>query len=237
MSYSIIIIIICFIILFYILFIYTKQNEQIFNDKLILLNEMINVSKKNIEEKLLSQDNKYKEYIDNKLNTQELLLEKEKDNNNNNLIKPLLLNNIIIDRDRSVISDPLYPPLGRTERPIFDSLIANYGNNLFNYPTRGSVDTFRLLGYLVNSKNKRDSWKLFGRQKYPGSSIGDFYVIPINDNINEMKITLKDTMMPNEKIRDIYALPQSLTIISPLFESSIYTVIELDKADLTSPYF
>ena len=52
-----------------------------------------------------------------------------------------------------------------------------------------------------------------------------------------MKITLKDTMMPNEKIRDIYALPQSLTIISPLFESSIYTVIELDKADLTSPYF
>ena len=222
MSYSIIIIIICFIILFYILFIYTKQNEQIFNDKLILLNEMINVSKKNIEEKLLSQD---------------LLLEKEKDNNNNNLIKPLLLNNIIMDRDRSVISDPLYPPLGRTERPIFDSLIANYGNNLFNYPTRGSVDTFRLLGYLVNSKNKRDSWKLFGRQKYPGSSIGDFYVIPINDNINEMKITLKDTMMPNEKIRDIYALPQSLTIISPLFESSIYTVIELDKADLTSPYF
>jgi len=227
------------------LFIYTKHNEEILNNKLKLLNEMINISKKNIEEKLLSQDTKYKEYIEKKLNTPDFVsvkppenVSEKKDINTENLIKPspFLLNKIVIDRDRAVLSDPLYPPLGRTERPIFDSLVANYGNNLFNYPTRGSVDTFRLLGYLVNSQNKKDSWKLFGRQKYPGSSIGDFYVIPINDDINEMKITLKDSMMPNEKIRDIYALPNNITLISPLFESSIYSIIELDKADLTSPY-
>jgi hypothetical protein len=143
----------------------------------------------------------------------------------------------VIERDRAVIQDQLYPPLGRTERPIFDQIVSRFGSGLLSYPTRGSPDTFRMIAYLVNNTDKRDTWKLFGRQKYPGSSQGEYYAIPVDDRKSDMKITIKDDMMPNEKIRDIYGLPNEVTIKSPLFSSESYKVIELDKADLTSPYF
>jgi hypothetical protein len=106
----------------------------------------------------------------------------------------------------------------------------------FNYPTRGSPDTFRMIAYLVNTSDKKDMWKLFGRQKYPGSSIGDYYAIQMDDRKSDLKITIKDEMMPKDKIRDIYGLPNEVTINSPLFNPNPYKIIELDKADLTSPY-
>jgi hypothetical protein len=109
-------------------------------------------------------------------------------------------------RDRAVVMDQLYPPLGRVERPIFDQLASRVASGLIGYPTRGSPDTYRMVGYMVNSENKNDSWKLFGRQKYPGSSMGEYYAIPIDDRKSDMKITIKDDMMPKDKIRDIYAL-------------------------------
>ena len=89
---------------------------------------------------------------------------------------------------------------------------------------------------MVNSDNRNDSWKLFGRQKYPGSSIGEYYAIPFDDKKTDMKITIKDDMMTRDKIRDIYALPNEVTFNSPLFSEKPYKLIELDKADLTSPY-
>ena len=146
------------------------------------------------------------------------------------------LSDPVINRDRAVISDQLYPPLGRVERPIFDQLAARVASGLVGYPTRGSPDTFRMVGYMVNSENKNDSWKLFGRQKYPGSSIGEYYAMPFDDRKADMKITIKDDMMPKDKIRDIYALPNEVTFKSPLFSEKPYTLVELDKADLTSPY-
>ncbi len=139
-------------------------------------------------------------------------------------------------RDRAVVMDQLYPPLGRVERPIFDQLAARVATGMIGYPTRGSPDTFRMVGYMVNSENKNDSWKLFGRQKYPGSSIGEYYAIPVDDRKSDMKITIKDDMMPKDKIRDIYALPNEVTLNSPLFSDKPYKLVELDKADLTSPY-
>ena len=152
------------------------------------------------------------------------------------LANPVMLRDQVSDRDRAVINDELYPPLGRTERPIFDQLINGMSTSVFSYPTRGSPDTFRLVAYLVNTSDKKDMWKLFGRQKFPGSSIGDYYAIQMDDRRSDLKITIKDDMMPRDKIRDIYALPNEVTINSPLFNPSPYKIIELDKADLTSPY-
>ena len=152
------------------------------------------------------------------------------------LVNPVMLRDPVADRDRAVVNDELYPPLGRTERPIFDQLINGMSNGYFSYPTRGSPDTFRLVAYLVNTSDKKDMWKLFGRQKYPGSSIGDYYAIQMDDRRSDLKITIKDEMMPQDKIRDIYALPNEVVINSPLFNPSPYKIIELDKADLTSPY-
>ncbi len=139
-------------------------------------------------------------------------------------------------RDRAVVMDQLYPPLGRVERPIFDQLASRVASGLVGYPTRGSPDTYRMVGYMVNSENKNDTWKLFGRQKFPGSSIGEYYAIPIDDRKSDMKVTIKDDMMPKDKIRDIYSLPNEVVLNSPLFSDKAYKVVELDKADLTSPY-
>jgi len=142
----------------------------------------------------------------------------------------------VMSRDRAVVSDQLYPPLGRVERPIFDQLASRLATGFIGYPTRGSPDTFRMVGYMVNSDNKNDSWKLFGRQKFPGSSIGEYYAVPFDERKADMKITIKDEIMPKEKIRDIYALPNEVSFNSPLFSEKPYKLVELDKADLTSPY-
>jgi hypothetical protein len=111
----------------------------------------------------------------------------------------------------------------------------------FQQSTRGSEDTFRLMGYLINS-NKNDTdkggdiWKLFGRQTYKGSSIGEFYVSPVNDHQSDMKIFLKNNMMPKEKIKDIYALPSEVYLDSPFFSKNAYTINELPKSDFNSNY-
>ena len=147
------------------------------------------------------------------------------------------INDEVQQRDLNVLLNPIYPPLARVERPIFDNLIRmNFGQS-----TRGSEDTFRLMGYLVNSnKNDMDMggniWKLFGRQTYRGSSVGEFYVSPVNDHTSDMKIFLKNDMMPKDKIRDMYALPVEVYFNSPFFSKNAYTINELPKSDFNSNY-
>lgn len=143
-------------------------------------------------------------------------------------------NDQVVLRDRAVIADPLYPALGRTERPIFDN-IPKY----INRTTRDTSDTYRLIGYLVNKTTEdlgNNVWQLFGRQKYRGSTQGEFYVIPTHGDRKDMKIQLEDSMFVGEKIRDIYALPNKITLNSPFFSSDEYDVIQLPKTDFTSPY-
>jgi hypothetical protein len=147
------------------------------------------------------------------------------------------INDEVQQRDLNVLLNPIYPPLARVERPIFDNLIRmNFGQT-----TRGSEDTFRLMAYLVNTnKNDMDMggnlWKLFGRQTYRGSSIGEFYVSPVNDHTSDMKIFLKNEMMPKNKIRDIYSLPSEVYLDSPFFSKNVYTINELPKSDFNSNY-
>jgi len=137
-------------------------------------------------------------------------------------------------RDQAVLNDPLYPALGRTERPIFDNIPSR-----FNMPTRETSDTYRLIGYLVNKTSEdlgQNVWKLFGRQKYRGGSQGEFYVIPSHNDRKDIKIQLDDNMFIGEKIRDIYALPDKVRINNPMFSQDEYDVIQLPKSDFTSQY-
>jgi hypothetical protein len=248
----------------------SNTSDVVLQKKIVLLNQMIKESKKNVQKKInikenLNQeyasteiidinkdekkrlDSKHEQNVDTKQSQQINPLMQQMQESNQLLLmqqqinplmlaNPLMLRDPVSDRDRAVINDELYPPLGRTERPIFDQLINRMSTGYFNYPTRGSPDTFRMVAYLVNTSEKKDIWKLFGRQKYPGSSIGDYYAIQMDDRKSDMKITIKDDMMPRDKIRDIYALPNEVTINSPLFNPNPYKIIELDKADLTSPY-
>ena len=262
----------------------SNTSDVILQKKIILLDEMIKESKKNVQKKINIRENLNQEYasteiIDIHKDEKQQKLDSKKDQDQEQqsqqmqqsqqillmqqmqqqqqinplmqqqinplmqqqinplmLANPVMLRDQVSDRDRAVINDELYPPLGRTERPIFDQLINGMSTSVFSYPTRGSPDTFRLVAYLVNTSDKKDMWKLFGRQKFPGSSIGDYYAIQMDDRRSDLKITIKDDMMPRDKIRDIYALPNEVTINSPLFNPSPYKIIELDKADLTSPY-
>ena len=177
---------------------------------------------------------------------QELKHELEKINFKNNINDRLndrdelikyKINDEVQQRDLNVLLNPIYPPLARVERPIFDNLIKMN----FQQSTRGSEDTYRLMGYLINSnKNDTDTggdvWKLFGRQTYRGSSQGEFYVSPVNDHQSDMKIFLKNNMMPKEKIKDIYALPSEVYLDSPFFSKNAYTINELPKSDFNSNY-
>jgi hypothetical protein len=251
------------IIITTIFFTNTSKTNNEYDNKINLLNKLIKTSQDQIDEKLKKIYNTpVPERIPEKISEQlpERIPEIKNVQHQNiqqynikqHRTQPVLdytypvnvQQNIDIDyvneRDRMVISDPLYPPLGRTERPIFDSLIKSQLSGLFNYPTRGSFDTFRLIAYLVSKSEKKDmgknTWKLFGRQKFPGSSIGEYYAIPIDDRMSDLKITIKDEITIGEKIRDIYALPKYVRFKSPMFNDDEYEIIELDKADLTSMY-
>ena len=210
-----------------------NNTKSEYEKKIHLLGQMISESKKNITNKIEVQQQKLKNSNEN---IPSHIQHTQHIQHIQHIPQIIPMRDHVIDRDRSVVDDQLYPPLGRVERPIFDQLVNRVASGFTAYPTRGSPDTFRMVGYMVNSENKNDSWKLFGRQKYPGSSIGEYYAIPFDDKKADMKITIKDDMMPKDKIRDIYALPNEVTIKSPLFSDKPYTLVELDKADLTSPY-
>ena len=174
--------------------------------------------------------------INTKVNFKNNINDRMNDRESHEIIK-YKINDEVQQRDLNVLLNPIYPPLARVERPIFDNLIRmNFGQ-----ATRGSEDTFRLMAYLINT-NKNDVdmgnniWKLFGRQTYKGSNIGEFYVSPVNDHTSDMKIYLKNEMMPKDKIRDIYALPTEVYLESPFFSKNAYTINELPKSDFNSNY-
>lgn len=212
-----------------------SRSESEYNSKIKMLDQIIYESKKDIknkikeQEKLIKQTNKHIPQYDHPHPIGPQIISNPLARSYNP-IDPVNL------RDRAVMEDPLYPPLARMERPLFDQLAANLSSGVIGVPTRGSPDTYRMVGYLVNGKDKGDNWKLFGRQKYPGSSQGEYYAVSMDDKKFDMKITIKDDMMPKDKIRDIYALPNEVQINSPLFSSEPYKLIELEKADLASPY-
>ena len=203
--------------------------------------------KSNIEENIEQDIHKIEQDIEQDMKTnieQDINKINFKNNINNRInyreaheIIKYKINDEVQQRDLNVLLNPIYPPLARVERPIFDNLIRmNFGQT-----TRGSEDTFRLMAYLVNTnKNDMDMggnlWKLFGRQTYRGSSIGEFYVSPVNDHTSDMKIFLKNEMMPQNKIRDIYSLPSEVYLDSPFFSKNVYTINELPKSDFNSNY-
>jgi hypothetical protein len=139
-------------------------------------------------------------------------------------------------RDKKVLDDPLYPPLGRTDRPTFDLLMrhVNTQPDIFNNYTRGPPDTFRQLGYLTpkdKSANIDNILILFGRAKYPNSDIGEFYLTSSN-KLSDIKIPVDQYTSNIKKITDV---PCVVNIFGNLFKGT-YDYMELPKADFMYPY-
>lgn len=147
--------------------------------------------------------------------------------------KPVI--DTVYTRDKQVENETLYPPIARTERPQYDMLI-NYllKRPDFYVPTRGLPDTFRPLGYLTSSsstsKNPDDIFVLYGREKYPKSDLGEFYITSTN-KLSGLKVMLNNT---NSNIKKIYDIPQQINITGNLLTGT-YNYTELPKPDLTAP--
>jgi hypothetical protein len=133
-------------------------------------------------------------------------------------------------RDRRVLSDPLYPPLGRSNNGDF--VIQRQIQD-----PRGDNDSFRLVGYLSSSEAERDAglnqWKLFGRMK--DRNQGEYYIIPANNNV-DLKIPLAPEIVRGERLRDLYTLPTEMRFDSPMLNRGPYTLTEISKGDLGSRY-
>lgn len=140
-------------------------------------------------------------------------------------------------RDRKVLEDPLYPPLNRPNHPTAEANLQMLGDRAIGVSTRGDADTFRLLGYYVNTHDKTDVWKLFGRQLHARGSQGQFYVMP-SDRNQDVKIPIdstSDTVSP--RLRDFYALPTEVRFNHPMFSAeSVYQFVELGQ-DSSLLYF
>lgn len=137
-------------------------------------------------------------------------------------------------RDRRVLNDPLYPPLNRSDNRTHAELANNIANRNMYIRTNDLADTYRLVGYVTNNSDDRDtgnnSWKLFARQK--DRHISEFYMKP-TDNNNDMKVPITDDIIVGDRLRDIYNIPKQITFKSPLFNKDPYNVVEVPKADLS----
>lgn len=146
---------------------------------------------------------------------------------------PQQLNGIdyVDNRDRNVVNDELYPPISRTERPIFDNLVTSLSSGSFAYPTRGFPDTYRPMG-LAKSEKSQQMFLLMGRQKYPGSSIGEFYLMS-TDKTNQIKIPLN-----RQHIKDYYNIPDQIKFCDKdtIMGNDVLKIQEYKKSDLDSPY-
>lgn len=237
----IITLIIFFIILSYLIYnnyklkkenqIFKKSNNTI-NSNLIMekenstnyYNQIFDYKKENDE--ILSRYNSLQSEYDNKVCISVSEFNKLKSNRNDT-----------INRDYRVLYDELYPPLNRSDTNNHTNLANNIMTRNMYIKTNDVDDTYRLVAYVTSNSNNKDignnSWKLFGRQKDRHRS--EFYMTPTNNN-NDVKVQLTDNIIVGEKVRDIYAIPNTLQFNSPMLNSDIYEVTQVPKADLTSNY-
>jgi hypothetical protein len=88
--------------------------------------------------------------------------------------------------DYNKLVDPLEEPTKRVDRYLLGPL--EY-RRMYNHPVRGYPDNPRWLGLLISEEddNSNKILKLFGRQKYPGSSHYEYYTM-INMGFDQIKV-------------------------------------------------
>lgn len=141
-------------------------------------------------------------------------------------------------RDRKVIDDPLYPPLNRTDRYTFESIVAQTDARNINIPTTDIGDSYRLVGYIVSKDQNKDAggnnWKLMAREVNRNEC--DFYIIPTNKDY-DVKVPLTPDVVTGIRLRDIYTIPNQLAFNSPMLNQTPYDFIELPKTKFDPRYY
>ena len=111
--------------------------------------------------------NKYKKHI-KKINEKYTNYRKNNNlgNKNNDNVKK------IIERDNQVVNNSLYPPERRQPMHISNQILNSFERTRGNYTTR--IDNYHLVGNCIRKSDEKIV-NLYGRQKYPGSSIWEYY--------------------------------------------------------------
>lgn len=195
------------------------------NDKLNYFNELIQKQHQEIIDKYESN---------NQDNDKICMTQKQFDNITKPKSPPPVNRKDTIMRDYRVVKDDLFPPFNRSDNNTHTDLANNIINRSMYINTNNVNDTFRLVGYVTSTDSKKDagnnSWKLFGRQK--DRHFSEFYMSPTNNN-NDVKIFLTDNIIVGDRVRDIYAIPNTITFRSPMLNESPYQVVEIPKQDIS----
>ena len=209
---------------------YDKKYEDLLNEinqKTGILRSILE-KQKNLENKIDTIDN------NNNINN----INNNNNNNNNNINNNNSQIDPVLDRDRRVISDPLYPIINRTDRPTFDYLIRNPSIRGIMTRYDDNLDTHRPIAIAkLNTGgviSKSDLYYLFGKRKSKNSSKGDYYLWAPNIN-NQIKIPLVDDRN-NPLIKDFDNIPSLLKIKDGIFAGATVEIQELNNADLISQY-
>jgi hypothetical protein len=185
------------------------------------------------DELIQKQHNEIINKYDNQTSDKICMTQKQLDNLTKQKANYVNRNDTIM-RDYRVVKDDLFPPFNRSDNNTHTDLANNIINRSMYVNTNNVNDTFRLVGYVTSTDSNRDagnnSWKLFARQK--DRHFSEFYMSPTNNN-NDVKIFLTDDIIVGDRVRDIYAIPSSITFKSPMLNDTPYQVVEIPKQDVS----
>jgi len=91
--------------------------------------------------------------------------------NNDNIIYRLPIRQLLENRDRSVLSDPLVAPERRIDVDQYPIRIQDE----INIPSRGYPDNYQLMG-IASRESDENIVQLFGRATFPGSNQYEYYI-------------------------------------------------------------
>ena len=111
--------------------------------------------------------------------------------NQENIIKQPVYTNIIEPPER------VYTPKNIIFPQIIDVPKTNF---TINYPTRGYPEQYQLIGYLINETGD-NAYNIYGRQKYPGSELYEYFIHAIINNNNiKIPLNINKEIYDNQKI-------------------------------------
>jgi hypothetical protein len=94
---------------------------------------------------------------------------------------------IIHMRDKATLYNSLKPPERRVPSYQYPT---EFIKSQINIPSRGYPDKYQLMGNAFR-ENTETAYKLFGRQKYPGSMEYEYYVMGNDTNAHQIKIPIR----------------------------------------------
>jgi hypothetical protein len=120
----------------------------------------------------------------------------------NNIVKILPVRQLLENRDRSLLYDPLSAPERRVDINQYPVKI----QDLINVPTRGYPDNYQLMGIASREQDEKIV-QLFGRATFPGSNQYEYYITSSENGFSN-KIPIQNKGQKEILDNDIIHIPE-----------------------------